>query len=84
MSPDWIDTLIQIPIVAALIYLVLALEDKRQKSEQSREEAHQRLVESLLGVIDELAARSSPDKLNSRQLTMIQDYLRNERSKTDD
>lgn len=76
MQPEnFINAIIQVPVVAALIYLVLKLEDKRQKSAELRENSNQRVIDSLLGVIDELAARNTPDRINSRQLRLIQDYL---------
>lgn len=84
MSPDYVSILVQIPLVAALIYLVLKLEDKRQESAKIREEANRRTVEALLGVIDELSARNAPDRINSRQLNLIQDYLREEQRRKPD
>lgn len=75
MSAELINALLQIPIVVALIYLVLTLEDKRQASAKLREETNQKVIDSLLGIIDELAGQAQPDKVSSRQLRLIQDYL---------
>lgn len=84
ITPEVINALLQIPLVGALIYLVLKLEDKRQKSAELREQSNQRIVDSLLGVIDELAAKATPDKINSRQLNLIQDYLRDEQHRREE
>lgn len=78
MSPEVINALLQIPQVLALIYLVLKLEDRRQKSAELREESNRKTVDSLLGLIDELSARSTPEKISSRQLRLIQDYLQDQ------
>jgi len=78
MDTALINALLQVPMVFALVYLVLKLEDKRQNGARIREEANQRIVEALLGVIDELSAQNSPNRINSRQLGLIQDYLRDE------
>lgn len=74
MPNDWLQLIVQVPIVAALIYLVLKLEDKRQESAKLREQTNQRLIDSLLGLIDDLANRQNPDHLTARQLKAVQGY----------
>lgn len=75
MPVEIISALIQIPVVAALIYLVLALEDKRQLARKDREETFMKITEALLGLIDEMASRATPDQLTAKQLKRIKDYL---------
>lgn len=69
---------LEVPFVVALIYLVLKLEDRRQDAMRLREESNQKIVDSLLGLIDEISARSNPDSLTSKQTKLIREYLNHE------
>lgn len=76
---QWLTTLLQIPMVAGLIVLVLKLEDKRQASAMVREETFRSVVDSLLGVIVELSSMANPGKINSEQIKNIEKYLSSQR-----
>lgn len=86
---DWstiISLAIQIPFVILMAYILdrqarigieifkhLMAEFKTMNERQA--ERHEKVTESLLGLIDELAARSQPEKVSSKQLKLIQEYL---------
>jgi hypothetical protein len=74
-----ITTLLQIPMVAGLIYLVLALEDKRQASATLREETFRKVVNDLLGVIAELSTLANPNTITSTQIKSIEQYLKSQK-----
>lgn len=82
LTPDLTAILIrmalEIPFVGALVYLVLKLEDKRQASSLLREKSNQQIIDSLLGLIDDLASRQNPDKITSRQYKKYDEYLKGE------
>lgn len=41
---------------------------------------HQLAIDSLLGLIDEMSSRTTPDKLTAKQIANIEDYLTSQNS----
>lgn len=79
LDVNWINSLLQIPMVAGLIVLVLKLEDKRQASALVREETFRKIVNDLLGVIIELSSLSNPNTITSNQIRSIEEYLKSQK-----
>lgn len=78
---QWLTTLLQVPMVAGLIVLVLKLEDKRQASAMVREETFRTIVDSLLGAIMELSSVANPDKVPNDLQKSIDVLLASQRDK---
>lgn len=76
IDQNFFGTLLQIPMVAGLIYLVLSLEDKRQASAKAREETFVKVVDNLLGLINDLASTVDSSKISSTQYHMMEKHLR--------
>jgi len=80
VDPQLINGLLQIPMVAGLIYLVLSLEDKRHLSAQIRETTMVKIVNDLLGVIVELSTLASSSRITSQEIQSIESYLKNQQA----
>jgi len=76
IDQNFFGTLLQIPMVAGLIYLVLSLEDKRQASAKAREETFVKVVDNLLGLINDLASIADNSKISSSQYKMMEKHIR--------
>ena len=48
---------------------------------EKQADRHREIIESLLGLVDELAARSNPDKVTYKQLKSFEDYLKSQAEK---
>lgn len=81
--------LIQIPFVLLMAYIL----DKQAKMgvevvkflmtqfetiTQKQADRHKEMTDSLLGLIDEVSARTTPDNLNAKQIAMMEKYIKSQ------
>lgn len=75
-----IPALIQFPMVAGLIYLVLALEGKRLENAKSREDSFISIVTLMLTLITDMSKQAGKQNISFELVKSIEAYIKAERS----
>lgn len=73
-----IPALIQFPMVAGLIYLVLALEGKRLEHSRAREDSFIAIVTMMLTLITQMAKQAGSQNVSFELIKSIEAYIKAE------
>lgn len=75
-----VSALIQFPMVAGLIYLVLALEGKRLEHSKSREDSFITIVTLMLTLITQMAKQAGSQSVSLELIKSIEAYIKAEQA----